>query len=138
ILQNNSQWQTRQGSCLALATIIHHSPRYFRKHQKQIVAMITKNMKDEKPPVRAAACETVGEILLLPEVATSPILVDLLNLVAELLSDSANDVKISSLTILKKFAKKYPEVFSFDLILQSVKKFLPMLVGPMMARAKER
>lgn len=84
--------------------------------------MILKYLKDDKVPIKQSIAESVGEILLQPDIATGKTIVevegdkidvvaDLLNKTSDLLNDESSDVKIPVLRVLKKFAKAYPMVF---------------------------
>jgi HEAT repeat protein len=105
-------WQARHGASLALTSVIHHNSTLFSnpKYHKLILSLVLKYLNDEKVPVRQSSCETIGQIVVDPEVANSPLLEQLLAPMSDLLSDETSDVKITVLKVIKKVAKLYPHV----------------------------
>eukprot|EP01119_Soliformovum_irregulare_P021271 TRINITY_DN7050_c0_g1_i1.p1 TRINITY_DN7050_c0_g1~~TRINITY_DN7050_c0_g1_i1.p1 ORF type:complete len:2656 (+),score=946.17 TRINITY_DN7050_c0_g1_i1:489-7970(+) len=130
LLVQDESWAVRHGSLLALANILQCAPENLMKFRGDIFNFLKPNLKDEKAAVRQASAECLGQIILLPEVAGDPaVLNDMLTPIVELLSDNSTDVKIVSINAIKEFSKVHPEVT------QSV---LTTIIPPLLTRVKDR
>lgn len=110
ILASTTSWQMKQGRCMALKSILYHSPQLFSKYSLEIRQFLQDGLKDERVAVRQSACDATSRLLLLPQFAASSDLPTFLKILANLISDNSNDVKLAAVRAIKKFAKAFPEV----------------------------
>jgi len=129
LLLDNSSWQVRSGSCLALKSILHHNPNLLSFREKEINFVLLKCCSDSKAQVRQSSVEALGKVILIDFIAESDHVLKILTPLSELMSDSANDVKLSALKIIKKFSKKFPSV---------IEKHLNVVVPLLVERIKDR
>eukprot|EP01117_Protostelium_nocturnum_P009440 TRINITY_DN3367_c0_g3_i1.p1 TRINITY_DN3367_c0_g3~~TRINITY_DN3367_c0_g3_i1.p1 ORF type:complete len:2582 (-),score=1035.41 TRINITY_DN3367_c0_g3_i1:96-7841(-) len=129
LLKDQNSWQQKHSHSLALKSILYHSPSVFTEMDKTFLSVLSKWVTDEKVSVRQSSCETIGRIVLLPQVIDSPTLLPFLTILSTLVSDNVSDVKITALRNIKRFAKRYPMI---------VTEYLNILVPVVMTSVKDR
>eukprot|EP00850_Spirogloea_muscicola_P017739 SM000155S01668 [mRNA] locus=s155:261471:283828:+ [translate_table: standard] len=99
-------WKLRHGSTLALASILAHSVSVVADDEliDVILPTVQSQLRDDKVPVREAAAEGLGPLML-----ASPKLEKVVPLLTELLRDESSDVRRKGLKSLKLASKSKAE-----------------------------